>query len=927
MLLDRGAELAVAQGALRAAAGGRSSLLLVAGPLGIGRSALLRELSERVDPKTVHLLRANAAAGERDFAFGVVRQLFDSVLTTASSQAREHWFAGAEAARQVLDYDTHAPDETILRDLRSLLAEVSATVPLLVLVDDVQWADAWSLRWLAHLVLRLEGLRMLLVCTLRDGDPGAGDPLVEEVAAASAHVLRPAPLSLAATGELVREHLGRPADKEFVRACHETSRGNPLFLLSGLSELSATGCRPLAGNAHVARSPHSVRLRDRITSCLLMQPQPVRDAAAGLAIATPDGQQDSHLVGRLAGLDDVGLATALRALHRLGLLAEAGQPRFAHPAVREAVECSMSSAELQRRHEAAAEILYEHGRPAEEVAAHLMEVPTSRHSWSVPVLRSAADAAAHRSAPELAARYLQRALLDAVEQDRTRARLLVELAAAEGSFDPTAAERHIAQAVPLLPTARDRATAALQLSPCLTAPLSPARIDLFRRAAEDLAGPDAQEGAGSEEAHRLEARLRYAGLCDYAQLTDAVARLRALEPSVLVRTRGGRELLAVLLYASALGADGEASEVARQARGILEWEAATAPGHGSVVHLVLLTLVGADSVQAAEPWLNAAQQSASRDGGTPGAVGHAQRELFQLALGRLPQAREEAQRVVGLDGTVSEERRCFYAAVLAALTLSTQDAHLETRVATEAPGQPLGPVPAALLSLLRISQEAQAGDATAALDTAMHCGRQLECAGWRNPVLFPWRPWAISLSHRLGDHHIARTLAVEEYSQAREWGAPVAIGRALRLQALTEGTGASVDLLREAVETLRGSVNELELFRAVRDLGQMLGSGAESNRLLREAGELAKSCGVPWVPAAVARRASARTAAAVLTRTESRVAALAVSGLTNREIATELQVSARAVEKHLTNSYRKLGVSGRCQLAAVLHDTHAHAPC
>ncbi|GGW26679.1 ATP-binding protein [Streptomyces xantholiticus] len=927
MLLDRGAELTVARGALRAATEGSSSLLLVAGPLGIGRSALLRELSERVDPKTVHVLRANAAAGERDFAFGVVRQLFDSVLTKASGQARERWFAGAGAARQVLDDGADTLDETILRDLRSLLAEVSATAPLLVLVDDLQWADAWSLRWLAHLGLRLEGLRMLLVCTLRDGDPGAGDPLVEEVAAAAAHVLRPRPLSLAATGELVREHLGQPADMEFVRACHETSRGNPLFLLSGLSELSMTGCRPLARNAHLARSLHSARLRDRITSCLLMQPQPFRDAAAGLAIAARDGQQDCRLVGRLAGLDDVGLATALRALHRLGLLAEGDQWRFAHPAVREAVECSMSSAELQRRHEAAAEILYEYGRPAEEVAAHLMEVPTSKHSWSVPVLRSAADAASHRGAPEPAARYLQRALLDAVEQDRTRARLLIELAAAEGSFDASAAERHIAQALPLLPTARDRATAALRLSPCVTTPLNPARIDLFRRVAEDLGGSHAQAGAGSEEAQRLEARLRYAGLCDYAQLTDAVARLRALEPSALVRSRGGRELLAVLLYASALGADGEAAEVARQARGILEWEPATAPGHGSVVHLVLLTLVGADSVQDAEPWLNAAQQSTSRDDGSLGAVRRTQRELFQLAQGRLPQAREGAQRVVDLDVAVSEERRCLYAAVLAALTLSARDAQSETRMATEAPGQLPGPVPAALLSLLQISQQARAGDAAAALDTAMHCGRQLECAGWRNPVLFPWRPWAISLSHRLGDHHIARTLAAEEYSRAKEWGAPVAIGRALRLQALTEGAGASVDLLREAVETLRGCVNELELFKAVRDLGQTLGSGAESDLLLREAGELAKSCGVPWAPAAAARMASARTAAAVLTRAESRVAALAVSGLTNREIATELRVSARAVEKHLTNSYRKLGVSGRRQLAAVLHDTHAHAHC
>ncbi|MGW4824340.1 AAA family ATPase [Streptomyces sp. NPDC004227] len=316
------------------------------------------------------------------------------------------------------------------------------------------------------------------------------------------------------------------------------------------------------------------------------------------------------------------------------------------------------------------------------------------------------------------------------------------------------------------------------------------------------------------------------------------------------------------------------------------------------------------------------------DDGGDDAMGHARRALFHIARGRLPQAREQAERIAELAGTIGEESRCFVYGVLGALALSARDVHLGSRIVAEAAGRAFAPIPAALLSLLRMAEQAQAGAADTALETALECGRQLECAGWRNPVLFPWRPWAISLSQQLGDHHLARTLAAEECARAREWGAPVAIGRALRLRARADGADDRVDLLREAVATLRDSANELELFMAVRDLGRLLGDGAEGREALREAGELAESCGVPWLagPVSAEGRPSVPVVRSALTRTESRVASLVVNGLTNQEIAAELQVSARAVEKHLTNSYRKLGITGRRELAAVLQEAGVHAP-
>ena len=92
-----------------------------------------------------------------------------------------------------MDDAAHRRLEPVLKALRSLLEGVCADGPLLILVDDLQWVDTPSLRWLAYLAKRLPGLRAVLVCTLRDGEPRGRHPLLSEVAEAATHRLRPAP--------------------------------------------------------------------------------------------------------------------------------------------------------------------------------------------------------------------------------------------------------------------------------------------------------------------------------------------------------------------------------------------------------------------------------------------------------------------------------------------------------------------------------------------------------------------------------------------------------------------------------------------------------------------------------------------------------------------------------------------------------------
>ncbi|WP_055553708.1 AAA family ATPase [Streptomyces sp. NBRC 110028] len=928
MLLERDAEVAQVREALSAAAAGTSSLLLLTGPLGIGRTALLQRLS-LLAGEDVRVLRANAAPMEQDFALGVVRQLFDSLLTgdpseTCERRLREH---GASARMLLTDdalpLDEHgfvALSEPVLNGLRSLLADVGADKPLLILVDDLQWADAPSLRWLAYLVKRLHGLRAVLVCALRDGDPGGRQVTLREITDSAQRVLRPAPLSPGAVGEMVLGQFGEPGDEEFARACHEISAGNPLFLRSVLAALAVESHRPTAGHAEAARRQRPSQLRERLARCMRTQPPPVRDLAAAIATLGDQGGEP-ELISLLAGLDPIGFGAALRTLGQLGLLTAEREPRFRHRVVQDAVESSMTVAERERLHDTAAALLYRNGSPAESVAAQLMAVTASQHPWAVEVLRTAADTALRRGAPDAATRYLRRALLDATLSGESRGRLLIDLATAERGFDPAACERHISQAIPLLPTPRHRAAAALRISPTVVGVPPPAVVDLFHQVAEDLGPASALEGSARDVALRLEARLRYAEYEDPAGLAASVERLSALGDAPPLGSTAERELAAVLLDAAMLTTRRSAAEVARLAGSVLEREPATADRSHSPLPLVAVALVAADSVRGINSWPAPEQHSPGQDVTTVDALVHAEQALMLVARGRAARAREPAERAMRLAGAHWPEAGMLATVALTGVALELDDPELVEGLLDDAGRRRSANLAlTASLQLLKASQDERHGRWASALDTLLACGRQLEAAGWRNPVLFRWRPWAAALQHRIGDSRAALALAEEEHARAEAWGAPVALGRALRLKGRLHDGARGTNLLRESADVLRASANELELARSLVLLARRMDGGAEAAALLREAKALAAACGAPWLVerAEQGRGTPAPRPEAALTRTERTVVSLAGGGLTNQEIADRLGVTSRAVEKHLTHAYRKLDISGRRQLMEIL---------
>jgi DNA-binding CsgD family transcriptional regulator len=222
------------------------------------------------------------------------------------------------------------------------------------------------------------------------------------------------------------------------------------------------------------------------------------------------------------------------------------------------------------------------------------------------------------------------------------------------------------------------------------------------------------------------------------------------------------------------------------------------------------------------------------------------------------------------------------------------------------------------------------GDLRGGLEETLDAGRRMEGVGGRNPAFMPWRSQAALALLQLGEHEEARRLAAEEVELARIWGAPRALGAALRAAGVIEGGRDGIALLEEAVEVLDGSPAKLEYAKARTELGAAL---RRSNRRsaarehLRRAVELARICGAAPLAARAetelfatgARpRRLALTGVDALTPSERRVADMAAQGPTNREIAQALFVTPKTVEVHLSSVYRKLGISSRSQLAEAL---------
>jgi predicted ATPase len=201
-LLEREAEIAAIQSLVAAARGGAGRLLVVEGRAGMGKTRLVGVARAAAQAAGLEVLAARAGELEQEFAFGVVRQLFEPLLARASAEERAELTAGAAGLALPLFRQPNAAGQeatdtsfAMLHGLYWLAANLAMRRPALLAIDDLHWADVASLRWIAYLARRLEGLPLLVAVAARPPEQGLQAALLTEVLAdPAAVVVRPGAL-------------------------------------------------------------------------------------------------------------------------------------------------------------------------------------------------------------------------------------------------------------------------------------------------------------------------------------------------------------------------------------------------------------------------------------------------------------------------------------------------------------------------------------------------------------------------------------------------------------------------------------------------------------------------------------------------------------------------------------------------------------
>jgi DNA-binding CsgD family transcriptional regulator/tetratricopeptide (TPR) repeat protein len=942
-LLERGGELGRIDALLALAEADGGGMLLITGPAGIGKSVLLGVARERALLAGVRVLSGRGRELEGGFSFGVARQLFEPLLAGAEGTERDALLAGAarralaalEDAVGVAPPAAGDPPFAVVHGLYWLAVNASRAAPVLVAIDDAQWADHASLRFVLYLADRLVGLPVALALTWRTGEAMSAETAdclahLEQIAAGG--VVSPPSLSREAVEALLYGAFGMAPSGGFARSSHAVTGGNPFLVRELIETLRAEGIGPgEAGTDRIANlGPRSVAQQVALRVARL-------GPAAGELARAAAILGDEAALRNAAVLAGIGLADAAAAADRLSGIGvfEPGTPlRFVHSIVRTAVHDDIPQAERGLRHAAAARLLAAEGADPDVVCAHLLVCEPAGSPAVVHQLRVAAARAVGRGAPESAAAYLRRALAETSDVS-LRAALLHELGLAEKVMADPAAVQHLRESLELATDPLQRAAVAPDLAELLvlTGQWDDAAA-FIRSALEELADYGGQPGEGPHAA--------------VARLETWLVGLAAYDPRLVseLDQRVGQ------LLATAREDHPEQRTLAAALAGILAWRGEPA---GTVLPLLdhaldgdrLLTRGDAHPLIVAQAliapvWLDELTRAEAL-ADQLFACGQSRGSVTDLAVAACVRAAVRARRgelvAVETDVRTAMEIAAEHGAtfVVPSALYCGADALIErpelADVAAIATGIELDPdlartASGAILGEVRGRLALAAGDFAAARAELRPAAEIYESLHLLNPSTC-WRS-ALALTLAADDPDEALRLAGRDLAEARQARLPRPAGIALRTRGMLAGGQAGLDDLHEAAEALARCGARLEHARTLVELGAALRRGNQRNAArepLRRGLDLAHHCGAGRLAqratdellASGARpRRACLTGLAALTPSERRIAELAAGGMSNPEIAQAVFVTLNTVEGHLRHVYQKLSVSSRTELPAAL---------
>ena len=931
---------------------GRSAVLALVGDPGIGKTRLLAELAARADGRGQLVLYGSASELERDLPFWVFVDALDEYVQGLEPRRLEaleddvrtelahvlpslsRFEAARGAAFQHERYRSH-------RAVRELLERLTATSPLVLVLDDLHWADSASVELLGALLRRPPAAAVLVALAVRPRQAP------ERLAAALERAHRAGTLPRVEVGALTRvearELLGQTVDGAAATALYEESGGNPFYLEQLARSLAIEHTAGVS-----VLSPADLEVPPAVAAALAGELALVSDGARlvleGAAVAGDPFEPE--LAAAAAATSEASALEGLDELQKLDLVRETEVPRrfrFRHPLVRRAVYQSTPGGWRLGAHERSAETLTARGASAVERAHHVERSARHGDAGAVATLREAGDAVAAR-APASAATWFGHALRllpdgapaeARVELLLSRARALV----ATGQF----AEGHAAllDSIGLVPAD----SVALQVRLTMACAGVEHLLGRHQQAHARLArAMDNLRDPASREAAALMIELAMDG---FSRMDYELMRTWAERALSTARPLGDRPLtaaaVALLAFASATrGAtpEGEAqrSEAAALVANLdddelaLRLDAAAnlagaelyldryeeaeahaeraiavgrATGQSEFIPLPYsilgqVKLLRGQPAEAAE-LLDNAVEGARLSGNVQALAGNlGNRSMALLAAGDVRTALATAQECVELTSGLDQSLVCAAGVALSAALLENGDPQRAVDVLVRSSGGdelPLIPgvwrakslelLTRCWLALSRRSEAERAAASAQATAAALRL-RMATAIGDRAAA-------AVALD--TGDADRAAKCALAAADAADEVGAHVETGLA---RTLAGRALAQAGHTERAVAELKHAASELQACGALR-------YRAAAERELRGLGHRSYRRSRPGK--------SDGTGVEALTERELQVAQLVVDRRTNPEIAEALFLSPKTVETHMRNIFRKLDVSSRVEVA------------
>ena len=631
--------------------------IVIEGGPGLGKTALLNAACYLADEIGLDVVRARGSSRETDSAFGVARQLLQSdprsVALTDESLPMGEW---------TLSPSLDAADmHRLFGELFADFARRAAETPLLVAVDDLQWADHESVSWLHYLSRRLHSGNIWFVGAATPRVAGLGLRAVDSIVAEpSTRVFTLRNLTQEAVAQLVGKH---HRDDRFAETCHELTRGNPFLLFSLLSYLEHDGAH-LEITREAARNLAPPPVARAILRRLDGLPPEVHSFLEATAVLG-DGT-DHRIAAELSGVDPDNASNIADALAEVHILLDARPLRFAYPLERATVCGEMGHARRARAHAKAARLLEAQGAPLNDVAGHLFLTEPSGDESAALTLERAARQYAATEQWSVAAPYFARALAEPPHPDH-RPALLVALASAQAALGDSTSMHHLREALELGADPTALAQAALRCVETFTEEsLSAAAVTTFNLIAASLSG----------EEHDLRLRLEVAVATRSAN-PSTVPMITSHFESALVKkgtgwTRPERLAMAHLSYTHSFDpARGSASYVAAMAEQAVDPHDLSFddPFSVAVTARALTTLVRAGRFDVSQRLARAALAIAQKNNLQTATAEFSTVLAHSLvAQGSLPEAEAESRRALHAAADRPWQSRPMCLAILASST-------------------------------------------------------------------------------------------------------------------------------------------------------------------------------------------------------------------------------------------------------------------